>query len=36
MHVHMEAQPDSSKMAYHADSKVVAKGHILDAGVDNN
>ena len=32
----MEAQPDSSEMAYHADSKAVAKGPTLDAEVDNN
>ena len=32
----MEAQPDSSEMAYHADSVAVAKGPTLDAEVDNN
>ena len=31
----MEAQPDSSEMAYHADSKAVAKVPTLDAEVDN-
>ena len=32
----MEAQPDSSEMADHADSKAAAKGSTLDADVEKN